>query len=260
MRMTSSSAPSPTVQIGGVDIDCLTEQQVIDHVFDRLAEGRGGLLLTANVDHLRQIRDGGALATVYPRGDLVVADGMPLVWASRLQGTPLPERVAGSDLLWTISQRAAERSATVYLLGGAKGAASRTAEMLVERYPGLRVVGTACPPRGFEEDPETFDAVLREIVACRPDVIFTALGAPKQEQVNLALAARLPGAWLMGVGAAFDMASGVVRRAPRALQGGGLEWLYRLIQEPRRLSRRYLVDGVPVAADLFRDSLRRRFC
>jgi exopolysaccharide biosynthesis WecB/TagA/CpsF family protein len=239
------------VRLLGVDLDPLTEEEVVRHVLDRAGRREGGLVCTANADHLRQVVAGGVLRDLYAgEADLAVADGVPLLWAARLRGTPLPGRVAGSDLLWSLSEGAAQEGVPVYLLGGREGAADTAAATLVGRYPGLVVAGTACPPPGFDEVEGEVARLADELVAHRPGIVFSALGSPKQEVVNARLHRRLPATWFVGVGAAFDMAAGYVRRAPVWVQRAGLEWSYRLAQEPQRLVRRYLVDDLPLVARL----------
>jgi N-acetylglucosaminyldiphosphoundecaprenol N-acetyl-beta-D-mannosaminyltransferase len=184
---------------------------------------------------------------VYAQADLRLADGMPLVWASRLQGRPLPERVAGSDLLFSLSAAAAERRLPVFFLGGAPGAVERTAEVFRERWPDLCIAGTACPPLGFERTLGAIDELAAELQRNRPAIVFTGLGAPKQDYLNALLRPSLPSAWFLGVGAAFDMAAGMVQRAPLWAQRAGMEWAYRMVQEPRRMMRRYLVRDLPFA-------------
>ena len=246
------------VLLAGVGIDPLTAAQVDERVVQGIAGGRAGIIVTPNLDHLRRLGRGDPMGVVYERAALVLADGTPLLWAARLAGTPLPERVPGSDLIGSLSATAARVDVPIALIGGAPGSAERAAVHLVERYPGLTVAGTACPPLRFEEDPVAVEALLERIVGWRPGIVFTGLGSPKQELFNDQLAERLPGAWLLGVGAAIDMVAGEVRRAPPWAHRTGLEWVFRLAQEPRRLARRYLLEDLPFAFTLFGSCLRQR--
>jgi len=189
--------------------------------------------------------------------DLVVADGMPLVWASKLQGTPLPERVAGSNLISTLSKAAAERGRSVYLIGGAPGTAEGAARVLQSRYPNLKIAGYYYPPLGFEHDPKEMANIIANLAASKADIIYIALGSPKQERLIARLRPILPQAWWMGVGNSFSFLCGDVRRAPRWMQKVGLEWSHRLLQEPRRLFKRYIVVGIPFAARLLSRSALR---
>jgi N-acetylglucosaminyldiphosphoundecaprenol N-acetyl-beta-D-mannosaminyltransferase len=183
---------------------------------------------------------------------------MPLIWASRLRGTPLPERVAGSNLIWSLTARAAERGASIFLLGGNPGAAEACAERMRAEYPRVRIAGLMSPPQGFEQDERALDEIVAGLRTAAPDIVYLALGFPKQEELALKLAPELPTTWFAGVGISFSFVAGQVQRAPRWMQRAGLEWLHRLAQEPRRLFRRYLVDGLPFAARMFAHALKSR--
>ena len=251
-----TSAPRVVLPVADVAVDIVTEGEAVELVVSAALDGRGGLIVTPNVDHLRQIAGGSWLGSVYAEADLVVADGMPLVWASRLLGEPLPERVAGADLLLSLTEAAAGNGLSIYLLGGTPGAAEEAAERFSQRWPDLKIAGTACPPFGFERRPGGVDEVCERIAAAAPDIVFTALGAPKQDYLNLQLRRRYPSAWYLGVGAAVDMAAGNVRRAPEWAKRSGTEWLFRLAQEPGRMARRYLVEDTPFAVRLLAAAAR----
>ena len=182
--------------------------------------------------------------------DLSVADGAPVVWAGRLAGRRLPERVTGADLLWSLCAAAAEDGKTVYLLGGDDGVPERAAEALRAAYPGLQVVGTCSPPYGFERDPLQLGRCRDGLVAARPDVVFVGLGFPKQEMLIQRFAEVLPGTWWLGCGAALPFAAGTLARAPRWMRAVGLEWFFRLVSEPKRLFRRYVLHDLPFAVGL----------
>jgi N-acetylglucosaminyldiphosphoundecaprenol N-acetyl-beta-D-mannosaminyltransferase len=248
-----------SVVLMGVRLDNLSEQQVTDRVVDEVVSGRGGSLITPNVDVLRKIAKDSELMELSRQADLAVADGMPLIWASRLQRTPLTERVAGSQLIWTICRAAPSRGVTVFLLGGESGVAAEAAAALTREITDLCVVGTQCPPHGFEDDERCMNTILTHLEFARPDVVFCGLGFPKQERLMSILKARFPSMWFIGCGGAITMAAGRVRYAPEWMQRLGLEWLFRLIQEPRRLLSRYLVHDVPFACRLLFASARERW-
>ena len=240
----------PAIGLEGLRLHVLSEAQCIARIVEAGAQGRGGWIATPNLDQLRMLRRDAALRALYARADLCVADGMPLVWACRLQRTPVPARVAGSDLIWSLSAAAAGRGLSLFLLGGDPGTAEEAAARLRAQWPALRVAGTACPPFGFEQRAEDVDALRRRLVEARPDLVYVALGAPKQELLIDRLRSQLPSAWWMGVGAGFTFVAGRVPRAPGWIRRLGLEWLHRLLHEPRRLARRYLVDDLPFGAAL----------
>ncbi|MCD0442691.1 WecB/TagA/CpsF family glycosyltransferase [Glycomyces sp. A-F 0318] len=254
--------PAPRVRLGGIGIDPVTEQDAVRRVLDALESGRGGRIVTPNVDIVAAARRSAELRAVVDTADLVVADGAPLVWASRVAGTPLPERVAGSDLVWSLSAAAAERGLRLALLGGTPDGAARpterAAEVLEARYPGLKVVGAWCPPMGFDRDDSHWRALVERIEAAAPDLVYVGLGFPKQEQVAVRLRAAAPRAWLLGCGASIDFIAGYRRRAPKWMQRSGTEWLFRMLSEPRRLARRYLRDDAPEALRLLAEAYRAR--
>jgi N-acetylglucosaminyldiphosphoundecaprenol N-acetyl-beta-D-mannosaminyltransferase len=247
----------------GLPLDRLTEEDTVSTVLAALRGGRGGCLFTPNLHHLHAFTRG-ADGDVYAgsarlRGArVVVADGMPLVWASRLRGTPLPERVAGSNLIFSLTRAAADDGRSIFLLGGNPGAADACADQMARRYRGVRIAGVLSPPPGFERDPRALAEVRAALEAASPDIVYIALGFPKQEQLALEMAPALPQTWFVGVGISFSFVCGEVRRAPRWMQRMGLEWLHRLAQEPRRLARRYLLDGAPFALRVFASSFRAR--
>lgn len=253
------SAPRPRQQVtvDDVEFDALRETEVVEHVMVALDEGRGGNLITPNVDILRQLRRP-QLRELAEQAELVVPDGMPIVWASRIQGEELPERVTGSSLIWSLSEAAARSDRSLYLLGGAEGIAERAADRLVEEYEGLEVAGVHCPPFGFEKRAETLQETVSAVVEAQPDIVFVALGFPKQEHLMQHLRRHLPNTWFVGCGGTLTMVAGEVSRAPLWIQRSGLEWVHRLAMEPRRMAKRYLVHDLPYAAGLFARALVRR--
>ena len=248
----------PEVHLSGVRLHAITEAQVNEHIIGSLEAGRGGWVVTPNLDHLRRLRTQDTFAELCTGASLCVADGMPLVWACAIQGTPLPERVAGSNLISSLSARAAEVNRSVFMLGGDPGTAEAAAEELQTRHPALRIAGTFCPPLGFERDEVMMAQITQRLVEAAPDIVFVALGSPKQERLIETLRERLPSSWWLGIGISFSFVCGDVKRAPIWIQRLGLEWTHRLAQEPRRLARRYLVDGLPFAARLLASSALQR--
>jgi N-acetylglucosaminyldiphosphoundecaprenol N-acetyl-beta-D-mannosaminyltransferase len=246
------------ISLLGVEIDAVTEADAIAFVLSGLADGRGGFVVTPNLDQLRQLVRRPDLAELYRRADLVVADGMPLVWASRLQGTPLHERVAGSDLVWSLTAEAALRGRSVFLLGGAPGAGEAAEARLRSLYPGARFAGRVSPPLGFERDEGEIDRIRLALREARPDVVYVALGFPKQERLIAYLREEFPSTWFLGVGYSLSFVGGQTARAPDWMIRLGLEWVHRLAQDPRRLASRYLVHGLPFATRLFAAALATR--
>ena len=178
--------------------------------------------MTPNLDHLRQYKTDQDVRPLFDSASLVLADGTPLIWASRLQKTPLPERVAGSELILSLTEAAAPEHRRLFLLGGAPGTAGRAAEELAARFPGIEIVGTFCPDFGFEADPVANRAMENAIRAASPDLVYVGLPFPKQERLILKLREAAPNAWFLGLGVSFSFVAGDLRRAPRWMQGAGL--------------------------------------
>jgi N-acetylglucosaminyldiphosphoundecaprenol N-acetyl-beta-D-mannosaminyltransferase len=247
------------VRLLGVPISCVDARQACEYIIQRSLAGIGGWVVTPNLDILRRFVRHADFRELCADADLRLADGMPLVWASRLQGTPLPERVAGSDLIWRLAERAAEAGRSVFLLGGNPGAAANAADVLRERSPSLRIAGVCCPPMGFENDRSYIQSLDRMIVDASPDIVFVGLGSPKQELLIRRLRTVQPRAWYLGVGVSFSFTAGEISRAPVWMRRSGLEWCHRLAKEPGRLWKRYLVQGVPFGIRLLLSSAGSRF-
>jgi N-acetylglucosaminyldiphosphoundecaprenol N-acetyl-beta-D-mannosaminyltransferase len=245
------------VALMGMEVDRVGEREAVETILDARERDRGGVVLTPNLEHLSTFRSSPEVRDAFGAADLVVADGMPLVWASRLQRTPLPERVAGSDLIWSLSAAAAERGRSVFLLGGNPGVAERAADVLRERAPALDVAGVACPQVGDGNDGD-LDAAAARLGRTQPDLVYVGLPLRKQLHAVRRLRAAVPRSWFLGLGASLSFVAGDVRRAPAWMRRTGLEWTWRLSQEPGRLWRRYLVEGLPCAAVLFAGALRER--
>jgi N-acetylglucosaminyldiphosphoundecaprenol N-acetyl-beta-D-mannosaminyltransferase len=242
----------------GMRLSQVDSEGLLDHVFAALARGRGGWIVTANLDFLRRhARDREARA-LYADADITVADGTPLVWAARVQGDALPERVAGSSLIWSLAARAAAEGRSIYFLGGEGTANADAVAVLRRRWPALRVAGRSNPIVSSPPTEAQLASLRDEVTQARPDLLLVAMGSPKQEQIIRALLPALPGCWMLGVGISFSFVAGSVRRAPRWMQRAGLEWVWRLGQEPRRLARRYLIDGLPFAIELFARAFLKR--
>ena len=246
------------VEIHGVEIDALTPEQVVERVMTEAAAGRGGSVLTPNLEILRLRAADPALQRCFDRASLVVADGMPLLWAARLAGRPLPARVAGSDLIWALSREAAARGLAIYLLGGNPGVAERAAAVLVGENPALRVAGTYCPPLGFEEVPSELERMRRHLAEAEASLVMVGLPFPMADRQIDELRRRFPELWFFGLGITLSFVAGEVRRAPAIMQRTGTEWIHRLAQEPGRLAKRYLVHGLPFLLRLLVWALRAR--
>ena len=254
------------VCVDDVDFDKVTMKEAI-HRIARMARrrDRSRYVCTGNLDHLVLAERDPDFRAVYKKADLVVADGAPVVWLSRIAsnaaGGRLPERVAGSDLFWEIGRLSGEANLRVFFLGGKPGAAAKAADVIEQRHPGARIVGTYCPPFETFNTAEEQATIRRIVRQASPDILLVAFGAPKQEKWIAANKDLLGVPVSIGVGGSFEMAAGLLQRAPSWMQKVGFEWLYRFAQEPRRLFQRYFVDDLPylvgAAARALAQRLRR---
>lgn len=229
------------VRLGSIHADCLTFDGALSKVEELVQAGRGGYVVTPNVDHVCLAEHDPELRAAYEHAALSLVDGMPLLWLSRLLGHPLPEKISGSDLVFPLIERAARLGWRVYLLGAAPGVAHKAAEELCARYSGLNIVGTDSPPIGFEKEEAEKEATQKKLREAAPQVVLVALGCPKQELLMYRWRFDYAPAVAFGIGASLDFIAGKVKRSPSWMSRAGLEWVYRLSQDPRRLTHRYLV-------------------
>jgi N-acetylglucosaminyldiphosphoundecaprenol N-acetyl-beta-D-mannosaminyltransferase len=241
-------------RLAGLEFNRLTEAEVVEHIVAASQRGEGGWVATPNIDICRVARTDRTLQRLLAGASLIVADGMPLVWAARLRGDPLPERVTGAALIFSLTEAAARYELPIYLLGGAPGVPQRAGEELGRRYPGLIAVGTDAPPVGFDTDEDALAALHARLAAAAPAIVFVGLGFPKQERLITRLAPSFTGTWFISCGAAIPFAANALPRAPRWMQHAGLEWTFRLATEPRRLFKRYLIQDLPFAARMLATS------
>jgi len=239
-RIARPPAPPEAVDVLGVPVSVVDYEGAMDWMDGTVAaRGRGYICVAATHTVMVAQEDPEAMDAVLG-ADLVVPDGQPLVWALRALGRPLRERVYGPDLMLRHCERAARDGTRIFLYGGRnQGALVQLTLNLRRRFPGLRVVGGCSPPFRDLDDDE-LDVVAEQINRTGADVVWVGIGVPKQEKWMAAMRERLEAPVLVGVGAAFDFHAGLVPQAPSWMQSAGLEWAFRLSQEPRRLWRRYL--------------------
>ena len=230
------------VIMGNAEIDNINFTEALEKITTLAKEHRSHYVVTPNADHIVQLQTNTDFQKVYDNASVITADGMPLIWGAKYLGTPLKERVTGADLLPHLCAEAAKQGLTVYFLGAAEGVAQKAADNLVAKHPALKVAGLYSPPFGFEKDEAECQRIVEKINACEPDILFVGLGAPKQEFWMAKYQSQIKIGIMLGIGAAIAFAAGVEKRAPVFMQKTGLEWFYRLIHDPRRLTRRYLKD------------------
>ncbi|MEZ6139413.1 MAG: WecB/TagA/CpsF family glycosyltransferase [Zavarzinella sp.] len=213
------------------------------------------LIITANLNYAMLCANSQELRDLNQRAAFLLADGMPMVWWSRWIGRPLPERVAGSDMMAHLASYGAARGWRFYLLGAGPGVAERAGKKLQEQYPGLVICGTECPPfRTLTTEEIHFQR--HRILAAKPDILLVAFGQPKGERWILQHMDELQVPVSIQVGATLDFVAGIVSRAPRWMQITGMEWLYRLLQEPKRLVRRYFDNIAFIVRAFFQPKYR----
>ena len=247
-------ASGDRVRLGHLEVDRLTFEQALDAIEGLVRAGQGGSVFTPNVDHVVIAEDHAAFRSCYENSSLRLADGMPLLWASRILGQPIPEKVSGSDLILPLKQRAARRGWRVFLLGAAPGVGEKAARVL--RGIGVNVVGVGAPM--LDGSPDQRAAIATEVRRASPQLLVVGFGAPKQELFIQAVRAELGPVVALGLGACIDFIAGNVPRAPPWMSRNGLEWLYRLCHEPRRLWRRYLIRDPQFARVVWRNWCERR--
>jgi N-acetylglucosaminyldiphosphoundecaprenol N-acetyl-beta-D-mannosaminyltransferase len=241
----TANASASVITLLDAPVNNVSFAEAVERIVAMCRAGKPCYVVTPNVDHVMRLQKDERFREIYGKAALSLADGMPLIWAAKLLGTPLKAKVSGSDLFVELCRRSAEDHLRVFLLGAAPGVADKARDVLVARYPGLQIVGTLSPrlnSDGTSPDDEEIEKIVK---AAKPHLLFLAFGAPKQEYWIARMHDYLQVPVTIGVGASFDFVAGTVRRAPRWMQKAGLEWFWRLMQEPRRLWRRYLVDDLP---------------
>jgi len=247
------------VPFGRIHVDVVSFDGAVSAIVELCRRGAGGTVFTPNVDHVVMAETDDALKAAYDDASLSLADGKPLIWLANAMNRPLPGKVSGSDLLRPLVARAADVGLSCFFFGGKDGIAEKAANILVSEQPRLRVAGCYSPPFGFEKDPHKDAEAVDVVVRARPDLVFVALGAPKQELWMHKHKAALAPAVTLGIGASLDFIAGVVKRAPPWMSNAGLEWAFRLGQEPRRMFDRYIVRDsafVGIAARTWRQHRR----
>lgn len=235
----------PRVNIGVVGIDTYSQAGLVDEALEHaLHSDATRQVITVNAQFYVLAQKYERFRECLRKADYICADGMPIVWACNTFGGGHIPRIAGVDLIEKLCQRGATYGLRVFFLGGRPEAANTTAKLLSQRYPGLEVAGVSCPEFGFEKRAESLQAVLDHIAQSRPQVLFVGFGAPKQELFIQDHIRMLKVPLAVGIGGGFDILAGMLDRAPEWMQASGLEWAFRLWQEPRRLWKRYLVGNL----------------
>lgn len=227
-------------------VDNLTMEEAIQEI-DRLVQmNMHSYVVTPNMDHIVLLESDSEFKEVYDNASLVLTDGKPLLWIAKMKGTPIKEKVSGSDLFPKMCKLAAQKGYRIFILGAAEGIAEKAAQNLKKKYHGLQISGTYSPPLGFEKDEKEVNKILDIINNAQTDILAVALGSPKGEKFLFRIRELLDAALSISIGATIDFEAGNVKRAPKWMSNIGMEWLYRITQDPRRLIKRYWKDFISI--------------
>lgn len=235
-----------------IEVDNLSMQESIEAISELIQKKVPSYVVTPNVDHIVKIEKDEEFKKVYENADLVLTDGMPLIWISKLLNKPIKEKVSGSDMFPKVCELAAQKGYKVFLLGAAEGVADKAANNLKQKYKGLNIVGTYSPIYGFEKDENEIIKIIKMINDLKPDILAVGLGAPKQEKFIYKYKDKLNVPVSLAIGASIDFEAENIKRAPIWMQKSGLEWFYRLCKEPKRMFKRYIIDDLKIIKVYFK--------
>lgn len=240
------------IKFMNTEIDNLTMQETLKVIEELIQKNKNAYVVTPNVDHIVQLETNKELQAVYENASLILTDGKPLMWIAKWYGTPIKEKISGSDLFPLLCKMSAEKGYKMFFFGAAEGVAAKAAENLSERYKGLQVVGTYSPPYGFEKNQIEMDKIKEMVKKSAPDILIVGLGCPKQEKFMYYNWQNLGVPISFGLGASLDFEAGNVKRAPKWMANHGLEWLFRITQDPKRMAKRYLLNDMKIFALMFK--------
>ncbi|MEY8337975.1 WecB/TagA/CpsF family glycosyltransferase [Lachnospiraceae bacterium 62-35] len=225
-------------------VDSMTMDEAVERIDELIEAEKNAYIVTPNLDHIVMLEKDKEFVEVYKNADMILTDGKPLIWLSRLMGNPIKEKISGSDYFPLMCQKAAQKGYCIFILGAGKGVAKKAAENLVKKTPGLQIVGTYSPPLGFEKDRTELERISDMVREAAPDILAVSLGSPKGEKFIYHHLKEYGIPLGISIGATVDFEAGTVRRAPRWMSECGLEWLFRITQDPGRLIKRYWKDAV----------------
>ena len=234
------------MQFLNTHIDNLSMEDAIQEIDKLIREKKHSYVVTPNLDHIVLIEHDELFKEIYDKADLILTDGKPLIWIAKAQGTPIKEKVSGSDLFPKICELAAMKGYSIYILGAAPGVADQAAENLKNKYQGLNIVGTYSPPMGFERNTEEINFIIDNINQLSPDILAVSLGSPKGEKFIYRIKDKITASLSISIGATIDFEAKKIKRAPKWMSNVGLEWLYRITQDPKRLVKRYFNDAISI--------------
>ena len=239
-------------------INNVTMPETIAAIEQMIEADKKSYVVAINVDVVMKIEEDSYLKKVVDNADMVLVDGKPLVWISKLHGKPLKAKISGSDLVPLLCEVAAEKGYKIFIIGGKDGIAEQAKEKLENRLPKIKIVGTYAPPFGFEKNESELDKINQMISEAHPDLLIACFGCPKQEKWIYENIEKYNAKVSVCAGATVDFLAGNVKRAPRWMSDHGLEWFYRFIQEPKRMFKRYFVDDTKIVKLIFKYAKKRR--
>lgn len=227
-------------------VDNVTENEAIAHIEQCIQTRKIGHVITPNVDQIVRIERDPYFKEICDNAELLLVDGHPLMWIAKWYGRSIKEKICGSDLVPHLCSVASKKGYRVFLLGAAEGVAAKAAKNLEKEYPGIQIAGTYSPPFGFENDKDMLDNINTMLIESKADLLFVGLGVPKQDRFiyeNMSIY-QIPMSF--SIGATIDFIAGKQKRAPRWMTDHGIEWIYRLICDPKRMFKRYIVDDMKI--------------
>lgn len=227
-------------------INNVTMSETVEAIEQMIAADKKSYIVAINVDVVMKIEADPYLKKIVDDADMVLVDGKPLVWISKLHEKPLKAKISGSDLVPLLCEISAKKGYSIFIIGGKDGIAAQARQRLEQKLPGIRIAGTYAPPFGFENDQEELDKINRMISEAHPDLLIACFGCPKQEKWIYENIEKYDAKVSVCAGATVDFLAGNVKRAPKWMSEHGLEWFYRFLQEPRRMFRRYFVDDMKI--------------
>lgn len=227
-------------------VDNVTQEEAIQHIEMCIKNRTIGHVITPNVDQIVRIENDEYFREICSNAELLLVDGHPLMWIAKWYGTPIREKICGSDLVPLLCEIAAKKGYRVFLLGAAEGVAAKAARILQETYAGLQIAGTYSPPYGFEKDQKEIDHINEMLLDSHADLLFVGMGVPKQDIFIYENMHKYRIPMSFSIGATIDFIAGEQKRAPRWMTDHGLEWIYRLFSDPKRMFRRYILNDMKI--------------
>lgn len=227
-------------------LDNITKNEAIEYIESFICEKKTGHVITPNVDQIVRIEKDPYFRKICNNAELLLTDGHPLIWISKFYNTPVKEKICGSDLIFDLCEISAKKGYRIFLLGAAPGVADEAAKRLKKRYHGLKIAGTYSPPLGFEKDKKEINHINQILANSGADLLFVGMGVPKQDIFIYENMDKYKIPMSFSIGASIDFAAGNVKRAPKWMRRSGLEWLFRIIQDPKRMFKRYIIDDMKI--------------